>query len=69
VEKRRRFRRQHLLRLVQFGAFDRGEPSDLGKRQLGEELEESFDIRVLAVAPILPVLVWRQSIRVEPHRA
>ena len=39
------------------------------QRQRREELQEAADIGVLGVAPVLPEIVGRQHVGIEPHRA
>ena len=62
-------RRQHLLRLVDLGAFQNLEPGDLVERQLAEQAQESADIAILRIAPELPVVVGAESVGIEPDRA
>ena len=60
---------EHLLRLVQLGALELRELADLVKGKLGEQLEETRHVGVLAVPPILPIVVRGEHVGVEPHRA
>src|SRR6185503_20493944 len=50
-----RFGRENLLRFVQVLPLERGKACDLVERQLGEQLEQTADVAVLAIAPELPV--------------
>ena len=63
------FRRQHLLGLVDLLTFEGGQARDLIERQHGEQLEEARHVAVLGVAPVLPVVIRRDHIGVEPDRA
>ena len=67
--KRRRLIGQHLLGLVDFVALEGLEAGDLVRRQLGEQAQEPADIGIGGVAPILPVLVGRELLFGQPHRA
>ena len=69
VDQRGRLGREHLLGLVDLGAFQRCEALDLSERQDREQLEEAADIGVLGVAPILPVFVGAHLVGIEPDRA
>ena len=69
MHQRGRLGRQGLLGLVDLRALQRAEPRDLVQRQEGEQLQEAHDVGVLGVAPILPVVIGRQQIGVEPDRA
>ena len=61
--------RQHLFRLVSLGSLEGLEPFDLGARQIGEQAQEAAHVGVLGIAPILPVIVSRKLLFVEPDRA
>ena len=60
---------QHLLRLVHLRATEAAELGDLVQRQFRVELEEAADIGIFRIPPVLPVVVRRQHVGVEPHRA
>ena len=60
---------QHLLGVVDLGAFKPLQPRDLIHRQVGEQLQELDDVGVLGVAPHLPVVIRAQSVGVQPDRA
>src|SRR5690606_108640 len=60
---------QYLLRLVDLRALQFFQALDLLQRQLGEEAQEAPDVRVLGVAPELPVIVGGKALFVEPDRA
>src|SRR3546814_7358429 len=66
---RGRLVREDLCRLVDLGALERFEARNLGERQVGEELQESADIAVVAVPPILPIVEMGQLVGVEPDRS
>ena len=61
VEEGGRFGGEHLLGLVDLGAFEAFEAGDLVERQFGEQLQEAADVAVLGVPPELPVLVGRAA--------
>ena len=69
VQQRGRLGGEHLLRLVDLLALQRRELGDLRQRHRREQLEEALDVAVLGVAPELPVVIDRQHVGVEPHRA
>jgi hypothetical protein len=48
--------------------LQRREFCDLGHRHDGEQLEELDDVGI-SVAPVLPEVVGRELVGVEPHRA
>lgn len=60
--QRGRFVGEDLFRFIDLGAFERFEPRDLGKWQVGEQLQEAADVAVVAVAPILPIVKMGQLI-------
>ena len=63
------FGRQHLLGLVDLAALQRRKLVDLADRQDREQLEKFDDVGVLGVAPVLPEIIGRELVGVEPHRA
>ena len=60
---------QHLLGLIDLGALQGLQLGDLAEGQVGEQLQEAAHVRVLGVAPELPVVVGAQAVGVQPHRA
>ena len=60
---------KNLLRLVHFRAAECRQPGDLVQRQFRVELEEAADIGILRIPPVLPVVVRRQHVGIEPYRA
>ena len=65
----RGFGGKHLLGLVDLGTAKGFEPGDLVERQAGEDLQETADIGVFRVAPVLPEVIGAEEIAVQPHRA
>src|SRR5437764_15480441 len=49
--------------------MERGKPVYLLERKDREQLQESWNIRILGVAPELPVLVRADEVGIEPDRA
>ncbi len=58
-----------LLCGVDLIAFERFEPGNLIKRQIGKEPQEPSDIAVVRVPPELPIVVVRQLVFMEPYGA
>jgi len=69
MQHRRRRVGQRLLGVVDLGALEHLQPGDLVQRQIGEEAQEPAHVAVVSVPPELPVIVGREPVRVEPHRA
>ena len=69
VRQRRDLGGEDLLGLVDLLALQRLEPRDLVERHLGEELQEAADVVVLGVAPVLPEVIGRDALGVQPHGA
>ena len=66
MQQRGRLSGEDLLRFVELGAFELRQSIDLGKRQLGEQLEEAADIGVFGVPPILSLAIWAEPVWVWP---
>ncbi len=60
---------QDLLDLVDLRAAQSGQSSDFVHGQGRVQLEKADDIAILGIAPILPEVIGRQHVRIEPHRA
>ena len=60
---------QYFLGLVDLRALRCFQPGNLIQRQVGEQAHEAPDIGVLRVAPELPVIIGRERVGIEPHRA
>ena len=64
-----RLGREHFLRLVDVLTLERRKPRNLVERHHREQLEETRDVAVLGVAPVLPVVVGADQVGVEPNGA
>src|SRR5690606_40874406 len=65
----RRLGGEHLLRFVYLRTFQLFETCDLVERQFSEETKEAADIGIFGVSPILPVVIWREHLGIEPDGA
>jgi len=66
VQERGRFRRQNLLGFVDLLAFEACQSANFRDRQYREQLEKARHIRVVGVAPVLPIRVGRHLLGAEP---
>ena len=69
VRQPRRLGRQEFLGLIDVGTVELRETVDLIQRDIGKQAQEAHDVRVLRVAPELPVFVSRQPVGREPDGA
>ena len=69
VQQRCRFGGENLLGVVDLRALQRLQARDFVKGEIGEDFQEPPDIGVFGIAPILPIFVRAEHIRVEPDRA
>ena len=69
VHQRRHVEGEDALRLVQIAVAPGAVAGDVRQRRKGEELEETLDVAVVRVAPVLVELVDRGLRPVQPHRA
>ena len=69
VNKGGRLGGEDFLGLVDLRALERGKALDLVERQHREQFQETADVGVLGVAPVLPVFVGAHQVGIEPHRA
>ena len=56
VRERGRSAREHFLRLVDLGTPELLQARNLVKWEIGEQAQEAADIRILRVAPELPII-------------
>jgi len=55
------------LDAIEFGSFGLSKLFYLVHEQVGEQLEEAYDIGIIGVTPELPVIVPRQTVIVQPQ--
>ena len=66
MAERRRVVGQHFLGVVDFLAAKRLQALDFVQGQFGEEFQEPAHIGVFGVAPVLPVIISRQHVFIQP---